>query len=786
MKIHGKLQRAKKIVYISAYNLLRELRKVDDKKIVLASNSRDKLSGNLLFINNKIKKLNEYKIKKVLFNTDNFFMNFLFQMKTIFEISNARVVVIDDYFPLLYTLKIRPNTRFVQAWHAMGAFKKIGFSREDGERKLSRGYLTHRNYKDVIVSSENVVEQYSEAFAIAERKIHPIGIPRTDMFFDNDYIKNQKENLYKNYPILENKRIILFAPTFRGKGKKSAYYNFNNIDIDELYKNLNDNEMFILKMHPFIKQKVEIKDEYKDKIIDLSETREINNLLLITDLLITDYSSVIFEYALLNKPILYYIPDYDEYKNNRDFYNDFDEYVYGKKIYNFKELIKNIHIKEIKLDRLNEFKNKYLKMCDGNATNRFVEEIILNNDSIKDGIFIIRILKKILKKTRKVFTGIKILSFSFLMRVLSMLLKLRNDRVLFFSDVRNVLDGNLKFIYDKLDDEKCEKVLCLKTDRKEKRKFKKKIKLLKNIVTSRYIILDDYSRFISLMRVRKGQEVCQLWHGAGAFKKFGYSRQDKNKVKKMNAHRNYTKACVTSDDIRWCYAEGFGMDIEKVKATGMARTDVFFDKEYINKKREELYKEFPYLKDKKIILFAPTYRGKSLKKSYYDYEQLDVEKIYNEFKDKGYVFIFKWHPGLYYQMNKKEIKPYNLEEYPDFYYDFSESRDVNDLLLITDILITDYSSVIFDYSLLNKTLIYFVYDYEEYNQERGLYFDFNDYVYGQITKNTEELIKAINKNDVMTEKRQGFIKQFMEACDGQATKKTCEWIFEDNLNFIKK
>lgn len=387
-------------------------------------------------------------------------------------------------------------------------------------------------------------------------------------------------------------------------------------------------------------------------------------------------------------------------------------------------------------------------------------------------------LEKIIKKTK---TGVRIIVFYITTRILSIFLKIKDNKVLFLSDVRNVLDGNLKFVYDYISNEKYEKVLSLKSDRKEKRKFKEKIKLIYNVVTSKYIILDDYSSFISIIKVRKGQEVCQLWHGAGAFKKFGYSRQDKES-NSIAGHKNYTKACVTSDEIRWCYAEGFGMDINNIKATGMARTDVFFDKEYIDKKKKEIYKEYPFLKNKKVILFAPTYRGTSLRESYYDYEQLDLKKIYNELKNDDYIFIFKWHPGLRYKMQANNECPYDLEKYKDFYFDFSDKRDVNDLLLVTDVLITDYSSVIFDYALLNKPLVYFAYDYEEYKKDRGMYFDFDDYVYGDIAQNTDELIKSIKDVKVLEDKREQFMNKFMNACDGKATQKTCEWIFGEKFN----
>lgn len=393
-----------------------------------------------------------------------------------------------------------------------------------------------------------------------------------------------------------------------------------------------------------------------------------------------------------------------------------------------------------------------------------------------------------MKYIKKVITVIKIYLFMIISRIFCMALKMKENRILFLSDVRDVLDGNLKFVYDMLEDEKCEKVLSLKKDRKAKRSMKEKMKLVYYLATSKYVLLDDYSRMISIMKVRKGQEVCQLWHGAGAFKKFGYSRQDKmtkSWMDKVNGHRNYTKAIVSAEQIRWCYAEGFGMDIEKVKATGMARTDIFFKQDYIQQKREELYQEYPYLNNKKVILFAPTYRGVSLKQSYYDYEKLDVEKIYQEFANKGYVFLFKWHPGHYYQMQQQGIKPYDLEKYENFFYDFSDKRDINELLLITDILITDYSSVIFDYALLNKPVVYFVYDYDEYQKDRGLYFDLEDYIYGDIAQNTEDLIRAIQEEKVLEEQRKRFMEKFMNACDGNATKNTCQWIFEKNLDFIK-
>ena len=439
-------------------------------------------------------------------------------------------------------------------------------------------------------------------------------------------------------------------------------------------------------------------------------------------------------------------------------------------------------------------------MCDGKASRRFVEEffkvqvettenteknqsnIVENNENpeeIKLSLVqtILKMIKKVIMRIKK---GIIRFNFKLLNRILITFCKLDDKKVLFVSDARDHLGGNLEYMYNYIPKDKYNIILNLKPDRRVKRSIKQRLNLVYEISTAKYILLDDFCTNISLMKVRKNQEVCQLWHGPGAFKKFGYSRYDKQNIKinKANSHRNYTKVPVTSEDIRWCYAEGFGTNINNVKATGFARTDMLFNKEEIEQKKKNLYEDYPYLQGKKVVLFAPTYRGTSLKNSYYDFEKLDIDKLYKKLKDE-YVFIFKWHPGLYFNMKKNELNPYDFEKYPNFFYDFSEERDINDLLLITDVLVTDYSSVIFDYAFLNKPIVYFTYDLEEYEEGRGLYFPFEDYIYGKVAKTDDELIDAIKAGDLEEEKRKKFMDKFLSACDGNSTKKTYEWIFEN-------
>lgn len=383
------------------------------------------------------------------------------------------------------------------------------------------------------------------------------------------------------------------------------------------------------------------------------------------------------------------------------------------------------------------------------------------------------IIKKVLRWMR--FTVFYLMSCLF-----SIIYPLKSNKVCFLSDVRSVMGGNLKCVYDYLEDKDYERVIEFKADRRVNRSFKDKIKLVYNLATSHYIILDDFSNSITFMYVRKGQEIVQLWHGPGAFKKFGWSRAN-NGEDIGSIHRGYKKytlATVSGQGIKWCYAEAFSISENKIKATGFPRTDSFFNQKYIEETKQDFYDKYPDLKNKKIILFAPTYRGTKVKDASYDFSKIDFKSLYDELHEE-YVFIIKWHPALYNNIKMGEVKTPDFADYGDFYRDFSEYRDINDLLIICDCLITDYSSVIFDYVLLNKPIVYFTYDLEEYTGYggRGLYFDFDEYVYGKVAKNCKELISDIKSNELMKDKRKMFYEKFMGECDGQATIKTCECIF---------
>ena len=175
--------------------------------------------------------------------------------------------------------------------------------------------------------------------------------------------------------------------------------------------------------------------------------------------------------------------------------------------------------------------------------------------------------------------------------------------------------------------------------------------------------------------------------------------------------------------------------------------------------------------NKKVILYAPTFRDNQHQSGVgYTYKtEVDFDKLQKELQDE-YIILFRAH---YFVSNS-----FDFEKYKGFIYNVSDIDDVNETYIVSDILITDYSSVFFDYANLKRPMIFYMYDFEEYKDEmRGFYIDINE-LPGEITKTEDELIKAIKniKNFEYTEKYKKFNEKFNYLDDGQATARTVEKI----------
>lgn len=351
---------------------------IKKKKIVFASDSRSELNGNFFFVYEELYKRNLNLNIKFLFNERINNKKSLFELlKIAFHFATAKVILLDDFYPLVYPLTIRKKTDLIQVWHAAGAFKTFGFSRLGRPGGPSPKSRNHRNYTKAAVSSEGVRKNYAEGFGITVDKVFATGVPRSDIFFDEEYKKYVINTLHNKYPFLQNKKVILFAPTFRGNGQSSAHYPFEVLHLKKIYEELHEEYVFLFKIHPFVQNKLDIPYEFADFFYDVSDYREINDLLLVTDLLITDYSSVCFEYALLNKPMLFFAFDVEQYIQDRDFYYNYFDFIPGPLVKTTDELLLKIQESNFEMEKIPPFVQYFFGDTLGKASKNVVDDLII-------------------------------------------------------------------------------------------------------------------------------------------------------------------------------------------------------------------------------------------------------------------------------------------------------------------------------------------------------------------------------------------------------------------------
>ena len=301
-----------------------------------------------------------------------------------FKCATSAVIILEDFYPQLHSIQKRSETKIVQLWHACGAFKTFGLTRMGKQGGAPQTSMNHRNYDLVPVSSDTVRDIYAEAFGISGSKVQALGVPRTDLLFDWDYEEKKREELYGKYPILKENRVILFAPTFRGDGNKDAYYPLEAFDVNHFMERQPEDTVLILKNHPFVKQKFTVDAQWQDRVLDLSGEEHINDLMLISNLLITDYSSSVFEAAILELPMLFYAFDEKEYMDSRDFYFDYSQFTPGPVVTDFEALceesaamLQNIVSANEQAD-LKKFRETFLNAVDGCSTERICRKIKTN------------------------------------------------------------------------------------------------------------------------------------------------------------------------------------------------------------------------------------------------------------------------------------------------------------------------------------------------------------------------------------------------------------------------
>lgn len=281
-----------------------------------------------------------------------------------FYILTSKVLVIDDHYRYFAYIPLKDNQKLIQMWHGPGAFKKVAL---DLPNHPIREEYTHEQYDVFVTSAPSISKHIESGFHISSDNVMALGYPRSDLLVNNQV--QLKQEFDDNFPDLINKKMIVYLPTYRRYGEDVLDYDYK-INWKEFDEFLANKDMFCLvKRHPLqITNNLTIVPDYCKNILDVGDFSYFP-LIVAAELLITDYSSVFFDYLLLDKPMIFYCPDAEEYLENNGFYLDFPEDLPGDYCENFAQLLDSIDNPSDKID-YEMFKERYMKSCDGNSTER--------------------------------------------------------------------------------------------------------------------------------------------------------------------------------------------------------------------------------------------------------------------------------------------------------------------------------------------------------------------------------------------------------------------------------
>lgn len=364
------------------YNICHWLqRQHRQKHILFLSDQDDKLVNNMAALYSRM----EERQLQESFKIDLFLrkktskMQIMSSLFMIFKIAGADFIFIDDYVAMLDWIKIPKSTTLIQLWHAGAGFKAIGYSRW-GHYGCVRPYCGHRQYTYCTAGSANIAEFFSEQFGISDQQIIPAGMPRMDQYLNVKKRQQATEILYRTFPQITGKQVLLFAPTYRGRNRLKAYYPYEKIDFESLYHFSRENNWIVLfKMHPFVSEPVPIQEGFQDCLIDVTSYPDINTLFYVTNLLVTDYSSCIYEFSLMHKPMLFYAFDKEQYASARGFHRDYDSNVPGKVCLNFSDLMEALQNQDYELEKVAQYIEKNFDYVDDKASDRIIDWLILGH-----------------------------------------------------------------------------------------------------------------------------------------------------------------------------------------------------------------------------------------------------------------------------------------------------------------------------------------------------------------------------------------------------------------------
>ena len=341
------------------------------KQITLISRESNEITLDFLLLKNELEKeLKDYKIVVLCKMIDNKFLYMFHILKQMYHISRSKVVILDTFCIPISVLKHKKGLEVIQIWHALGLMKKAGYAildKDEGrDSKESKLFNMHKNYTYIYTSSEDCIESIGKVFNYENKYIKSVPLPRIDRLKDKKYQSEIKNKILKRYNSLNKKINILYAPTFRKNEDEKDSINAINDLIENIdYKKYN----LIIKLHPLTKYSINNENVVFDNEFSTMD------MLSVSDYVISDYSSIIYEAGIVNKKLIFYAYDLDEYKDKRDFFIDYYNDLPGPIVKNGKEIKKFLDNPNYDKYKNRNLISKYVDLNIKNYSENMVKEI---------------------------------------------------------------------------------------------------------------------------------------------------------------------------------------------------------------------------------------------------------------------------------------------------------------------------------------------------------------------------------------------------------------------------
>lgn len=344
--------------------------KLNEKCVIFADAHHNEIPFSMVKMREKVSEIDELEIHDMYFDfqKNGIVALILWLFKFMKLYAKARYVFICDNFLPVSSCKKRKGTTVVQLWHSGGLLKKAGYDTDDAVPDMYNGNV-FKNYDLLTVSAPCCVPVFESSCRQPAGVVKALGISRSDTYFDEKYNKTCREEFYAAYPQAKGKKIVLWAPTFRGNASEPVLVGED--EIDSAFCEL-QGCFLVKKLHPHFENK------NADRVTCPIPSER---LLPVADLLITDYSSIVFDYLAYKKPFVLFAPDFEDYQKNHGFYVDY-ETAYPTTVAKTKQQLADAVRFELLHRDVKELEQCYayhMTYCDGNATERILSEIGLKN-----------------------------------------------------------------------------------------------------------------------------------------------------------------------------------------------------------------------------------------------------------------------------------------------------------------------------------------------------------------------------------------------------------------------